>query len=147
MVFAIVHYQTGAIDRMKNHGQIVSTTSQLYARSRLHYHYAVSLTYHLVNSSTLEDVQAIGLILQHKRAFPKPGNSWLMARMAIAMSLDLGLHRSPNKFSAECGLPAPNPVEAEVRKRVFWCILTLETSLASKLGRPMSLREGDFDVE
>lgn len=147
MVLAIVHYQTGAIDRLKNNGQIVSTTSQLYAQSRTHYHYAMTLVYHLINCAMLEDVQAIGLILQHKRAFPKPGNSWLMSRMALAMCLDLGLHRSPKKIPLDASKPQPNFIQLELRKRVFWCILTLETSLASKLGRPMSLREGDFDAE
>lgn len=147
MVLAIVHYQTAAFDRFQNHGQIMTTTSQLYARSRTHYEYAMSLMYHLLDRPTLEDVQAIGLILQHKRSFPKPGTSWLLSRMAIALCVDLGLHRSPSKLPVDPRAPPPNSIEIELRKRVFWCILTLESSLASKLGRPMSIREGDYDVE
>jgi len=68
-----------------------------------------------------------------------------LSRMAVSMCLELGLHRSSKKWSYDH--TNTNLIEIELRKRVFWCILTLEVSLASRLGRPMSIREGDFDVE
>lgn len=162
MVFAIVHFQTAACDRMKNRGQVSQSSSDVMERSRRHYHYAISLLYNLLSGSSLEDLQAIGLILQHLRAFPvsclpsrfplsadgsgkKPGGSWLLSRVAVSMCLELGLHRSAKKWTHDRA--HPNHIDIEIRKRVFWCILTLEVSLASRLGRPMSIREGDFDVE
>jgi len=162
MVFAIVHFQNAANDRMKNQGQVSQSSSEVMERSRRHYHYAISLLYDLLSGSSLEDLQAIGLILQHLRAFPvscpsfilpyslltsrqKPGGSWLLSRVAVSMCLELGLHRSAKKWSYDRA--NPNYIEIEIRKRVFWCILTLEVSLASRLGRPMSIRDGDFDVE
>lgn len=146
MVFAIVHWQNAASDRMKNHGQTSSAAKQLFERSRVHYHYAISLVYELLSGSSLEDLQAIGLILQHLRSFPKPGGSWLLSRVAMSMCLELGLHRSAKKWMYSGG-STPNYIDLEMRKRVFWCILALEVSLASKLGRPMSLRDGDYDAE
>ncbi|KAF8540519.1 fungal-specific transcription factor domain-containing protein [Trichophaea hybrida] len=145
MVFAIVHFQNAVNDRMKNQGQVSQSSSEVMERSRRHYHYAISLLYNLLSGSSLEDLQAIGLILQHLRAFPKPGGSWLLSRVAVSMCLELGLHRSAKKWLYDRA--NPNYIEIEIRKRVFWCILTLEVSLASRLGRPMSVRDGDFDVE
>jgi hypothetical protein len=130
---------------MKNRGQISQSAREVMERSRRHYHYAVSLMYELFASSSLEDLQAIGLILQHLRAFPKPGGSWLLSRLAISMCVELGLHRSAKKWIYSGA--KLNYIEVEMRKRVFWCILALEASLASKLGRPMSMRVGDWDVE
>lgn len=70
MVFAIVHFQNAASDRMKNRGQVSQSSRDVMESSRRHYHYAISLLYNLLSGSSLEDLQAIGLILQHLRAFP-----------------------------------------------------------------------------
>jgi hypothetical protein len=34
-----------------------------------------------------------------------------------------------------------------MRKRTFWGLLTVQTKVSGKLGRPMPLRLDDFDVE
>lgn len=145
MVFAIVHFQNATRDRMKSRGHSTPAEIEVMHRSRLHYHYALSFFYGLLSHTTLEDLQAIGLILQHLRAFPKPGGSWLLSRIAISLCFELGLHRSPQKYV----LPGStqNFIEMELRKRIFWSILTLEVSLSARLGRPMAIREADYDVE
>lgn len=145
MVFAIVDFQNASQDRMINRGHNTATSSDVMQRSRMHYHYALSFFYGLLSSSGLEDLQAIGLILQHIRGFPKPGGSWLLSRIAINMCFELGLHRSPKKW--QYSGTTSNLIEVELRKRVFWSILTLEVSLSARLGRPMSIRETDYDVE
>lgn len=144
MIFAIVDFQNASQDRMVNRGHNTTLSSETMQRSRMHYHYALSFFYGLLNTSGLEDLQAIGLILQHIRGFPKPGGSWLLSRIAISMCFELGLHRSPKKWAYS---GSTNPIDIELRKRVFWSILTLEVSLSARLGRPMSIRETDFDVE
>ncbi|KAH0613746.1 uncharacterized protein H6S33_005632 [Morchella sextelata] len=144
MIFAIVDFQNASQDRMVNRGHNTTLSTETMQRSRMHYHYALSFFYGLLNTSGLEDLQAIGLILQHIRGFPKPGGSWLLSRIAISMCFELGLHRSPKKWAYS---GSTNPIDIELRKRVFWSILTLEVSLSARLGRPMSIRETDFDVE
>ncbi|RPB03165.1 hypothetical protein L873DRAFT_1671301 [Choiromyces venosus 120613-1] len=145
MVFAIVHFQNATRDRMKNRGHTTPASIEVMQRSRNHYHYALSFFYGLLSHSALEDLQAIGLILQHLRAFPKPGGSWLLSRIAISLCFELGLHRSPKKWVYPGS--TQNTIEIELRKRIFWSILTLETSLSARLGRPMSIRAVDYDVE
>lgn len=145
MVFAIVDFQNASRDRMINRGHNTAASSDVMQRSRMNYHYALSFFYGLLSGSGLEDLQAIGLILQHLRGFPKPGGSWLLSRIAINMCFELGLHRSPKKWAYSGS--ATNFIEIEIRKRVFWSILSLEVSLSARLGRPMSIRETDYDVE
>lgn len=114
-------------------------------RSHQHYHYALTFMQDLLASRRLEDLQAIAMILQHIRGFPKPGASWLLAKMAISMAVEQGLHRSQKEWLAPESMT--NHIEVEMRKRVFWCILTMEAGLAAKLGRPLALRVNDFDAE
>lgn len=145
MVFAIVDFQNASRDRMINRGHNTAASSDVMQRSRMHYHYALSFFYGLLNNTGLEDLQAIGLILQHLRAFPKPGGSWILSRIAINLCFELGLHRSAKKWSYSGSVT--NFIEVELRKRVFWSILSLEVSLSARLGRPMCIRETDYDVE
>lgn len=144
IVLAICHFQYGALARQKNPGHVPQAAVNSIKTSNRHYHYTMSLMYDLLNDTSLEDLQAIGLILQHLRSFPKPGGSWILSRIAISLCLEHGLHRSAKKWKYNL---VPNFIEIEMRKRVFWCILALEVSLASKLGRPMSIKQGDFDAE
>ncbi|KAJ6109580.1 hypothetical protein N7486_001815 [Penicillium sp. IBT 16267x] len=58
---------------------------------------------------------------------------------AMAASLQMGLHR--------CQPEAMNPVEREIRKRIFWTIRTMETYIVAILGLPMIVTDDDVDQE
>lgn len=87
-------------------------------------------------------MQALNLLLIHSRNLPKPGNSWGLSTLLLNRCIDLNYHRSAHKISARGGL-----LEIELRKRVFWSILSIVISVAIKLGRPIPLRMEDIDVE
>lgn len=57
----------------------------------------------------------------------------------MVASLQMGLHR--------CEPQALNPIEREIRKRIFWAIRTMETYVAAILGLPRSVRDDDIDQE
>lgn len=145
MVLAIMQWQKASDDRLKNRGELTANAHNLFCKSKDNYHFSLSHIYELVASVTLEDLQALALIVQHMRAFPKPGRGWLMARYVMSLCIEVGLHRSINKWNP--GGEKPNYIDVEVRKRVFWCMMAMESSLAAKLGRPITLREGDYDAE
>jgi hypothetical protein len=111
--------------------------------SNTHYHYSLSLFYHLACSHRLQDVQALTLICAHLRNFPKPGASWMLCQTTMAMAIELGLHRSSKKWAP--GI-TPHPLDVEMRKRTFWSLLAIHVTLGGKLGRPM-LKVEDFDAE
>ncbi|KAI4132622.1 MAG: hypothetical protein LQ341_006243, partial [Variospora aurantia] len=114
-------------------------------RSNLHYHYALGFFRQLMASHTLQDVQAMAMLCIHLRALPKPGACWMMASTTLNLAIELGLHRSMRSWA-----PASRKfsvLEIELRKRIFWSVLVIHIIISGKLGRPMALREEDYDVE
>lgn len=135
---AICFWQTGTRGRSKE-------TLEKLKKSYEHYHFSLTHFYQLLHSASLEDLQALCLILQHIRSFRKPGASWFIARLAVSMAVELGLHRSSKK----CHTPDRkiDYIEVEMRKRVWWCLYAIEVNLCAKLGRPVGIREEDYDIE
>lgn len=137
MVFAIMFFQY-AVRNWENTAQQI----QLNQQSNLHYHYALSMFYQLTCSHTLEDVQAMTLICAHLRNFPKPGASWVLTCTTLGLAIEMGLHRSAKTKS-----DLLDPLEIELRKRIWWSLLTIHVTLSGKLGRPCYIRMDDFDIE
>ncbi|CAI4212754.1 unnamed protein product [Parascedosporium putredinis] len=63
-----------------------------------------------------------------------------LGRLIVRGAFHLGLHRCPTRFSFF------NPEQASVRRRVFWCIYTLERLLCQSLGLPLDIQDNDIDV-
>lgn len=59
--------------------------------------------------------------------------------IALRSALRLGLHR---KFTAKF-----NPVEQELRKRIFWVIRKMDVYASTLLGLPLMLSDDDIDQE
>ena len=59
--------------------------------------------------------------------------------IALRSAIRMGLHRNvQNHF---------NPVEQEVRKRIFWCVIKLDIYVGALLGLPKMLADEDIDQE
>lgn len=114
-------------------------------RSNLHYHYALGFFRQLMASHTLQDVQAMAMLCIHLRALPKPGACWMMTSTTLNLAIELGLHRSMRSWAPESR--KISVLEIELRKRIFWSVLVIHIIISGKLGRPMALREEDYDVE
>lgn len=140
MVFAIMFFQYAT-----RNWEDAEEQANLNSQSNLHYHYCLGLFYQLACSHTPQDVQALALICLHLRNFPKPGASWIVARMAMTLALELGFHRSQKRWAPESN--TLSELDLEMRRRTFWMILTVNVTLSGKLGRPMPLRNEDYDVE
>ncbi|KAI9781309.1 MAG: hypothetical protein M1839_006102 [Geoglossum umbratile] len=140
MVFAIMCFQYAARNWENSQQQ-----EELNVLSNHHYHYSLGFFYQLVNSHTLQDLQALALICTHLRNFPKPGASWMAVNLTMTLAIELGLHRSSKRWVQRSA--QKNVLEVEMRKRVFYSILAIHVTLSGKLGRPMALRREDWDVE
>lgn len=89
-------------------------------------------------ASPIHNVEAmVLLILYHFRSESYYG-LWHMTGLAMRTVTDLGLHRHASTHD----LP---PLVAQLRRRLFWVVYTLEGILASTLGRPISLADCDID--
>ncbi|KAI9764237.1 MAG: hypothetical protein M1840_008627 [Geoglossum simile] len=60
--------------------------------------------------------------------------------LAVGLSQRLGLHQSQKRFSL-------GALSSETRKRVFWCLYTLDCFSAAMLGLPKMIKESDVFAE
>lgn len=118
--------------------------SHLMRESHKHYRYSLSFFKDLLHGHTLQDVQALAMVCQHVRNFPKPGAAWLLTSTTFNLAIELGLHRSTKAWSGSSKL---DTLEIELRKRIFWTLHALASNLSGKLGRPMPIAIEDVDVE
>lgn len=139
VMFASMFYQDANRNREDS-----SRQKMLHAASDMHYHYSLGQFAKLMAGHTLQDVQALTMICIHMRTFPKPEASWIVTSMAFSKAIELGLHRA-----VKPGIDSPGSkslLEVEMRKRTFWCVTIIYVTISGKLGRPMPIREEDYDV-
>ncbi|KAL2261944.1 hypothetical protein VTK26DRAFT_2952 [Humicola hyalothermophila] len=136
MVFSTIYFQYGIRNREEPQKH-----AQLNELSNKHYHFALSKFFDLAISQTLTAVQALAMIVSHTRNFPKPGCSSLIAKYAFMKAIELNLHRAVK-------IPGGGTtLEYEIRKRVWWAILAVLSTLNGRLGRPMPISLEEFDVD
>ncbi|KAI5459104.1 hypothetical protein BGZ63DRAFT_390286 [Mariannaea sp. PMI_226] len=135
MVFAIIFYQFA----VRNWDQ-PQQRHDLDSRSNQHYHFALGKIFSLTCEPDFAAVQVMALICIHTRAFPKPGCASLIAQHALQRALELGLHRESRKPGESTNL------NHEMRKRVWWVILTINVAISGRRGLPMPITVQDFDV-
>ncbi|KAH9861001.1 hypothetical protein IAQ61_010737 [Plenodomus lingam] len=136
MMLATIQYQIATRN---------SQQSALAEESHTHYHYALSFYKDiLLKKHTWQCIQALTMICNHLRNFPKPGAAWIMTSITHLYAIELGLHRSVKAWGKQ---EAMSKLDIEMRKRVFWTLHALQVNLNGRLGRPMPLSLEDIDVE
>ena len=118
---------------------------RLQENSNLHYHLCLGELHHLMAGQDLADIQALAMICSHVRNFPNPEISFILVNMAFSKAIELGLHKSHKRLASE--KTQLTALEIEMRKRVFYSVLTIYVTISGKLGRPMPIRPEDFDIE
>ncbi|KAK3832320.1 MAG: fungal-specific transcription factor domain-containing protein, partial [Linnemannia gamsii] len=93
-------------------------------------------TYHVSRIST---VQALLLMSHHQYAVGNYSGGWLYTGMATRIAHDIGLHRQDFQVN--------EPVEAEIRKRVWWAVYIADRLGGGVLGRPLNLRDKEYNVQ
>jgi hypothetical protein len=67
-------------------------------------------------------------------------NSFLRARIALAIAQMLGLHRDPKFYKAK-------PLQAERARRLWWKLYDMDRALSLFMGRPYTIQDKFVDVE
>lgn len=83
----------------------------------------------LLQSGSVELVQALLLMGQYLHGSLELNNCWTVVGLAIRTAQGLGLHLDPSSFTSDI-------IEQEVRKRVWWGCFVLDRVLSMKVGRP-----------
>jgi hypothetical protein len=136
MVFAIILFQFGV-----RNSQTLEQRNNFNDLSNKHYHFALSKMYDIFSSTEFEALQGLVLIASHTRAFPKPGCGSIVASMALHRAIELNYHRRTKKPGEVTDL------QNELRKRVWWNMLTVVVDINGKRGYPIPVSVQDFDVD
>lgn len=138
VVMAIISYQMAV--RNPSHARNDSEKSNRY------YHYCLSQLGELLKDTQLPSLQAMAMILIHARNLPKPGYSWGLSKLVLTRVVELNYHRSASKLDVT-HFQQFNPLEVELRKRIFWVVYEKVVMSGLKLGRPMPMDMSDLDIE
>ncbi|KZT39109.1 hypothetical protein SISSUDRAFT_1003901 [Sistotremastrum suecicum HHB10207 ss-3] len=88
----------------------------------------------------LYDLQAFALSAMFLQGSSAPHAGWTMVGVGIRLAQDVGAHRRKVQHG-------DNPVEDELWKRAFWCLVAQDRLASSSLGRPCAIQDEDFDIE
>ena len=94
----------------------------------------------LIQPSTISSIQAAVSIQLFLLSMLRLNTASRFSGLIIQIAFHLGLHRCPTKYK-QFSKP-----EADMRRRLFWSIYSLERFLAQSLGLPLSLKDDDIDV-
>ncbi|RDW80915.1 hypothetical protein BP5796_05613 [Coleophoma crateriformis] len=86
----------------------------------------------------LDTIDSLLLLVLYQLRSPSYPGMWHLIRHAMTSSVETGLHRKAR---------IPSLVENERRKRLFWCVYSLDRAVAMALGRPHSISERDIDTD
>ncbi|KAK9240818.1 fungal-specific transcription factor domain-containing protein [Lipomyces kononenkoae] len=140
MAFALITSSIDLYQRKldKNRENYTPVSDTFYRR-------VIPYIHDLFHKPDLTSIQALVLILVYLRPSPRPQSSWALGRLAMTIAIQVGLHRENLQ---SLGSAAPLSLcESQMRKRVFWCLLSLESAISNRLGRPLALNNKNFDTE
>jgi Fungal specific transcription factor domain len=137
LVLAIFTYQMATRNPSVLHAKLVESNSL--------YSYALSFFPELLAGDSLADMQALALFLIHARTLPQPGCSFELSSTVLRRAIELNYHRSSSKVVLP--LEQRTTLAIELRKRVFWSILSVQVTVAVKMGKPLVISSRDIDVE
>ncbi|GAA5862663.1 hypothetical protein JCM8547_003505 [Rhodosporidiobolus lusitaniae] len=92
-------------------------------------------------SATLFDILASTFQLFYLTSTTSHVTCWSSIGLAIRRAVDVGVHREARSRWTT------SPMHDQLRKRAFYILVAFERSVSSMLGRPLTLRDADIDVE
>ncbi|PIG80898.1 hypothetical protein AARAC_002639 [Aspergillus arachidicola] len=94
---------------------------------------------------SIEGVQILLLLVQHSFYSPEGLNAWYLLHTILASCLDLGLQRRDNS-SKDNESPYQRNIR-HLRSAIFWSAYSMDRTLTTILGRPLTLRDEAIDRE
>jgi hypothetical protein len=106
--------------------------------------YAMAMQYSssVLNTDTLESVQALIACAVFSIRSPVGASLWMISGMALRKSIGLGYHRSFHRLRRKSGA-----LSQEMAKRCFWVAYDIDRVTSFILGRPSAISDQAIDVE
>ncbi|KAJ2932550.1 hypothetical protein H1R20_g4546, partial [Candolleomyces eurysporus] len=92
-----------------------------------------------LRAPSLYELQALCLAVLYIQGTSTSDKCWYLVGLGVRAAQDIGLNKK--------GAGTKPTVEGELRKRVFWVLLFLDSLIAASVGRPAAMNISDFDVE
>ena len=112
-------------------------------------YYLAALQYleRVVKPMDLKTLQCFALMGEYSLLTPTRTAIYYIIGLAVRLAQALGLHEEKTITRGRAGGPI-SALELDMRRRIFWCILTMDYGLAHSLGRPAMLatRQEHIDV-
>ncbi|GKT40214.1 pyrimidine pathway regulatory protein 1 [Colletotrichum spaethianum] len=84
-------------------------------------------------------VQSLLLLCIYGSNEPQSVNLWCATGLALRLAIGMNLHRRE-------AIAAKEPLEAEMHKRLFWCVYTMDRSISMSLGLPLGIQDADITM-
>jgi len=139
-MLAIMKYQYGIKMENKEVGDLLVTEAMT------HYHYTLNFWKEMLSSRTVADVQALTMTCVFVRWLASPDNAWSVTNTVFSVLMDRRYNYRPSK-PYDHSSSKEEILEQELQKRLFYAVLSLMVKLNGRLGRPMSIKREDYDVE
>ncbi|EJT78232.1 fungal specific transcription factor domain-containing protein [Gaeumannomyces tritici R3-111a-1] len=94
-----------------------------------------------LTSTDLTTFQAFVLYTTMVRRRNDTRCAWTLVGLVVRISHALGLHRDPTNF------PGFSPFECEMRRRLFWYLLTMDFRAAEDQGTDLAIIDRSFDTQ
>ncbi|KAM5364439.1 hypothetical protein ACJZ2D_011499 [Fusarium nematophilum] len=131
---------------------LLLTQSQVYAVAALLSPNTQSLAEQLYKSAQLytdvlskdniESIQALLCYAMYSLRSLTGPSLWKLTGLALRQCIELGYHRTIKRLT-----PLGNPLQQEMRKRVFWVAHGIDCAVALRLGRPLGIPLQEINAE
>ncbi|KAI9727659.1 MAG: hypothetical protein M1828_005887 [Chrysothrix sp. TS-e1954] len=140
--FLPLFYNVLALGRMLAQDEQSNTGTQGYVDAMeegYRYFWAGRQLIDITDCRDLASLQAVVFMALFLQSSAKLSTCYTFIGVALRSALRMGLHRALRS--------AFDPIQAEVRKRVFFVIRSLDVTVGAMLGMPITLNESDIDQE
>ncbi|KAL4923711.1 transcription factor domain-containing protein [Aspergillus undulatus] len=114
-----------------------SPTRQMNIDHRIFFRQAIQDLHVVIRADDFECIQCLLLLCMYGHNEPQSVNMWYTTSLALQLALGIDLHRKES-------LRGQTVVQAEMAKRVFWCVYVMSCSMSINMGRPLGIREDDI---
>lgn len=113
-----------------------------YKRAETYYSLALDYLPSVLENDSLESIQSLLCCAVYSIRSPIGASLWQISGLAIRRCVELGYHRSVEKYRSAAG-----PLAKEMSKRCFWVAYDIDRVVSFILGRPVAIPDGAIDVE
>jgi type II secretory pathway pseudopilin PulG len=102
----------------------------------------------VIRPMNLKTLQAFAMIAEYSLLTPTRTAIYYVIGLAVRLSQSLGINEERTITRTQTGAQA-DPLEVDMRRRLFWCTLVMELGLSHALGRPSTLatHQDHIDVD